>query len=212
VSSSRRRDDGRSRPPLDRVPDGVTRTARDTATSVGALLMIGLCLFLVSGAWPPLVAVESGSMAPHLQKGDLVFVADPGRVSPENEIADTGVVTAAGARDADHRSFDGYGSVVVYEHPRVDLRIVHRARFWVDAGENWYGRANPEYLRADSCRELANCPAPHAGFITKGDANSRYDQAAGFTGPVRPESIHGVARARVPHLGRVRMLVTGALG
>ncbi|GKZ13081.1 Signal peptidase I-like protein [Haladaptatus sp. T7] len=38
---------------------------------------------------------------------------------------------------------------------------------------------------ADDCEELPNCPAPHAGFITKGDHNGEYDQVyRGIGGPM----------------------------
>lgn len=60
------------------------------------------------------------------------------------------------------------------------------------AGENWYSRADPRYIGdASSCAELANCPAPHDGWVTLGDANQRYDQAAGRTSHVRVEWVRG---------------------
>ena len=37
------------------------------------IFLIGGILFGVSGAWPPLVAIESESMEPNLHQGDLVF-------------------------------------------------------------------------------------------------------------------------------------------
>jgi|APHM01.1.fsa_nt_gi Signal peptidase I len=55
---------------------------RELVTSVGTVLLVGALLFAASGVWPPLVAVESGSMEPHMSKGDLVFVADNGRYAP----------------------------------------------------------------------------------------------------------------------------------
>jgi len=83
----------------------------------------------------------------------------------------------------------------------------------VDDGENWYDRADPAVLDADSCDELRNCPAPHAGFITKGDneaTNDYYDQAKGLSSPVKPEWVRGTAQYRVPYLGWVRLTVSGA--
>ena len=41
------------------------------------IFLIGGILFGVSGAWPPLVAIESESMEPNLHQGDLVFVLIP---------------------------------------------------------------------------------------------------------------------------------------
>jgi len=200
--------------PLGRVLEadaGPLLVLRETGVSALAVLAVGLLLFGVSGVWPPMVAVESGSMTPHMQKGDLVFVTEPGRYAPAAATTgDTGVVTYRRGVETGYRSFGDYGSVVVYDDPgRIGPPIIHRARFHVEAGENWYGRANKEYVAADSCEELRNCPADHAGFITKGDSNARYDQAMGISEPVRAEWVTGVARIRVPLLGWIRLWLTG---
>jgi signal peptidase len=179
---------------------------REVGTSVGAVVLVGLVLFGVSGVWPPMVAVESGSMEPHMHKGDLVFITEPGRFTPDAAYERTGVVTAETGTDVGYRTFGGPGSVVVYDDPgRGGPPIIHRAEFYVEEGENWYDRADPEYVSADSCSELRNCPAPHAGFITKGDANGRYDQVSGIAEPVKPSWITGIARVRIPYLGWVRL-------
>lgn len=39
------------------------------------LAVVAATLFAVSGVWPPMVAVESGSMAPSLRTGDLVVAS-----------------------------------------------------------------------------------------------------------------------------------------
>jgi signal peptidase len=187
---------------------------REAASSALAVGMVGMLLFAVSGVWPPLVAVESGSMEPHMEKGDLVFVMEEHRLSPDYSVADTGVVTAASADDQTYRKFGGAGDVIVYK-PYGNSRqtpVIHRAHFWVDAGENWYAKANPEFVDAQNCEQLRNCPAPHAGFITKGDnelTNDYYDQARGISSPVRPAWVRGTAEYRVPFLGWVRLTVSG---
>lgn len=184
---------------------------REMLTSVLAVAAIGLLLFAVSGVWPPMVAVESGSMEPHMEKGDLIFITEPGRFVPGAAHDDTGVVTYEAGEEADYRTFGSYGSVIIYDNPdSFGPPIIHRARFWVDEGENWYSKANPEYVRADSCEELRYCPAPHAGFITKGDNNNEYDQANGISAPVKPEWVQGVARIRIPYLGWIRLGFSGA--
>ncbi|MFA1609781.1 S26 family signal peptidase [Halobellus rubicundus] len=185
---------------------------RETLYSALAVLAVGLLLFAISGVWPPMVAVESGSMEPHMQRGDLIFVTEPQRFTPGYAHDDTGVVTVEIGDERGYRSFGGNGSVVIYDPPtRRGSPIIHRAHFYVEEGENWYDEADPSYMRAGDCEQLANCPAPHAGFITKGDANGRYDQASDIAGPVRPEWIRGTARFRVPYLGYVRLKLAGAL-
>ncbi|MFU1781132.1 S26 family signal peptidase [Haloarcula japonica] len=189
-------------------PGGLMYVA-DIVSSAGSVLLVGMLLFAVSGVWPPLVAIESPSMDPHIKEGDLVFVMEEERFSGPGD--HEGVVTAAS--DESYRTFQQPGDVIVYE-PDGNSRqtpIIHRSMLWVDAGENWYDRANQTYVgSADSCDELQNCPAPHAGFITKGDnkvTNNRYDQVGSppISDPVKPGWVVGTAEIRVPLLGQVRL-------
>ncbi len=183
---------------------------REMLSSVGIVLVIGLILFGVSGVWPPMVAVESGSMEPNMEVGDLVFVTEPGRIAPDAADNDIGVVTHEAGETADYRTFGSYGSVVIYRPPgRTASPIIHRAMFHVEEGENWYDRADDRYHSAADCGELNHCPAPHDGFITLGDNNGAYDQANGLAAPVKADWVTGVARVRVPYLGYVRLIATG---
>ena len=185
---------------------------RETLYSTLGVIAVGLLLFAISGVWPPMVAVESGSMQPEMQRGDLIFVTEPERFTPDYADEGTGIVTVEVGTDEGYRSFGGNGSVIIYDPPdRAGSPIIHRAHFRVEAGENWYDRANSVYLNADDCESLANCPAPHDGFITKGDANARYDQASNIAGPVRPGWIQGTARLRIPYLGYIRLRLAGLL-
>ena len=197
-----------------RTENGAVMFLREAASSALTVAMVGMLLFAVSGVWPPLVAVESGSMQPNMEKGDLVFVMDEDRFSPEYAHADTGIVPAYAAEAEEFRKFGGDGDVIVYEPGGNDRTtpVIHRVHFWVDDGENWYDRANGDYVNADSCDDLRNCPAPHAGFITKGDnavTNNYYDQARGISSPVKPAWIRGSAEYRIPYLGWVRLTVAG---
>ncbi|WP_128905023.1 S24/S26 family peptidase [Halorubrum amylolyticum] len=190
--------------------EGPLMWVREMLSSVAIVLVIGLILFGVSGVWPPMVAVESGSMEPNMEVGDLVFVTEPGRLAPDAADNDIGVVTHEGGEAADYRTFGSYGSVVIYRPPgRTASPIIHRAMFRVEEGENWYDRADDRYHSAADCGELNHCPAPHDGFITLGDNNGEYDQANGLAAPVRADWVTGVARVRVPYLGYVRLIATG---
>ncbi|MFC6824426.1 S26 family signal peptidase [Halopelagius fulvigenes] len=185
---------------------------RDFLQTVAAVLLVGLLLFGATGVWPPMVAVESPSMEPHMTKGDLVVVTEADRfAAPAAD--EHGVVTVESSRG--YARFAEPGDVIVYDAPQIPgSPIIHRARFHVSAGENWYDRANPDYLPAgaDDCEELVNCPAPHGGYITKGDNNEMYDQVTGIAdeaGPVRAEWVVAKAQVRVPYLGYVRLLLSG---
>ena len=192
---------------------------RDVLTSVAIVLAIGLLLFTISGVWPPMVAVESGSMEPNMERGDLIFIVDNGRFVPEGAIdtpeGSTGIVPADVAAERDRTTFDRPGDVIVFR-PNGNAGqtpIIHRAMLWVEGGENWYDRADPDATGgAEDCAALNHCPAPHAGFITKGDnevTNANYDQASRLSAPVRPEWVVGTAELRVPYLGHVRLLFSG---
>ncbi|WP_277542367.1 S26 family signal peptidase [Haloarcula laminariae] len=200
-------DDG---PPSSRdEPPQFVQYGMDIVGSAGAVLLVGLLLFAVSGVWPPLVAIESASMDPHIEKGDLVFVMEEERFAGPNAVH--GVVT--NQRGDEYVRFEQRGDVIVYNPDGNERRtpIIHRAMLYVEDGENWYSRAEPEFIGgADNCSELANCPAPHAGFITKGDnqlSNRKYDQVGSdpISEPVKPEWVIGTAEYRVPLLGEIRL-------
>ncbi|MEF8882597.1 MAG: S26 family signal peptidase [Halapricum sp.] len=207
---------GRARP--DSTPNGGDSGsnwklyAYDLLSSVGIVILIGALLFTASGIWPPMVAVESGSMEPVMEKGDLVFVMEADRF-PGPGAHESGVVTANAGAETGYEKFDGTGDVIVYQPNGDDHRtpVIHRAMFWVEEGENWVEKANSEYLgRYSSCEganSVPNCPAPHAGFITKGDANGQYDQVNGIArrGPVKPAWVIGTAEYSIPYLGNIRL-------
>ena len=177
---------------------------RDVVTSVGAVVLIGLYIFTISGVWPPMVAIESGSMEPNMSKNDLIFVMETDRFHPEAAHGETGVVTARAGEESNYEQFGESGDVIIY-NPRGNTEvtpIIHRAMFWVEEGENWCDRANDEYISGtERCSE-----APHAGFITKGDNNPTYDQTgSGNLTPVKPKWVVGTAEVQIPGLGWLRL-------
>jgi len=183
---------------------------RDVLVSLVVVAAVGGLLFAASGVWPPLVAVESDSMDPHLQKGDLVLVVEEGRFAPEFAAGGTGIVTAEQGAAKDYHRFGGPGDVIVYQPYGSDSAtpIIHRAHLYVEEGENWYDRADKDVTNADSCEELDGCPAPTDGFVTKGDnpnTNNYYDQERGISSVVEPDWVRGTATVRIPWLGWIRL-------
>lgn len=203
-------DGGGASGPIDWVlrGDGAGATFfREFVGSALVVVLIGLLLFAISGVWPPMVAVESGSMEPRMERGDLVFVMDDDRFEPDVSIGETGIATYRSSLESGYKKFGTYGDVIIYRQDgsQRSTPIIHRARFWVNESENWYTKANESFLDGNSCESIANCPAPHDGFVTKGDNNNRYDQVSGISSPVKPGWIKGTAELRIPWLGHVRL-------
>jgi len=77
----------------------------------------------------------------------------------------------------------------------VTTPIMHRAISWVEKGE-----------------EMTNGePAPHEGYITRGDNNPSPDQSGLGIEPVRPEWVICVARLRIPYLGHLFKGIDGTV-
>ncbi|MDS0476170.1 S26 family signal peptidase [Natrinema sp. 1APR25-10V2] len=191
---------------------------RDVLSSVAIVAVVGLLLFGISGIWPPLVAVESGSMEPHMERGDLIFITEEGRFAGDGAVQGTGVVTYEQGKESGYRKYGKAGDVIVFK-PNGSERttpVIHRAHFWVEDNESWVEtKASEEIVGDATCEEIASCPAPHAGFITKGDNNAGYDQlrrSGARTTVVKPEWITGKAKVRIPWLGHVRLTFDKLLG
>ena len=181
---------------------------RDVGASLGAVALIGFYLFAISGVWPPMVAIESGSMEPNMNVNDLVFVMEADRFQPGDAQGDTGVVTAEKGDETGYTQFGDSGDVIVFapNGNTDETPIIHRAMFWVEEGEDWTERADDAYLgSASSCADLEHtCPAPNDGFITKGDHNQVYDQVQ-RNDPVKSEWVIGTAEVQIPGLGWFRL-------
>src|SRR6056297_3209066 len=90
---------------------------RETASTALVVGLVGLVLFGASGIWPPMVAVESPSMEPHMERGDLVFVMEEHRLAPAfatDATEETGVVPQRVGEREGFRKSGGYGDVIVY--------------------------------------------------------------------------------------------------
>lgn len=188
------------------VPPERTEQLRSLVPALAVLTVVGFAL-VASGVWPPFVAVESGSMQPQLERGDLVYVTATDRFDPASASA-AGVVTHAAAPE--YRRFGERGDVLVFDPPSREGLVIHRAHLHVERGENWYGEADPDSLpdSVDGCRDLAHCPAPHDGYVTKGDANAYYDQV-GWVSVVRESWVLGKGQVAVPWVGYLRLLLAG---
>jgi len=154
--------------------------------------------FLFSGVWPPFVNVISDSMEPNVNTGDMVYIVDNERYTNNS--------LYGGVHTSEHQSRDSFnkkGDVIVF-YPNgheSEVPVIHRAKFYVEEGEDWTDRGKSSYLSNSDCSEITHCPAPNSGLITKGDNNNYYDQAGQISSPVKEDWIVGRASYRIPYLG-----------
>ncbi len=172
------------------------KVVEDFVTSAVAVVGIAFILWAVAGIWPPLVAVESGSMEPHMHRGDLIYLVDDSKFVPEDAETVHGVVTYDEGSETGYKTFGNYGDVIVYQPNGRNgaTPVIHRAVEYVEEGEKWNGSNGVQ-------------TAQHSGFVTKGDNNRMYDQEAGISQVVKSDWVVGKAKVRVPHLGRIRLLL-----
>jgi|Deesub1362B_J571_1020462.scaffolds.fasta_scaffold00429_12 signal peptidase len=148
-------------------------------TVIPSALIVGIIL-LISGTYPVFAVVYSDSMVPNLERGDVVFLMKSDVISYEK------------GKELNYVSFGNYGDVIVYR-PNGDSKrmpIIHRAMFWIEKGE---------IIPNDGI-------APNSGFVTKGDANSAYDQPF-ISSPVKEKWIIGVAKFRIPKVGIIYLKI-----
>ncbi len=166
---------------------------RDIIFMISVVVIFASASKLALGLWTPMVAVESGSMLPHIHIGDIIFVESIDR---------TNIITYETGKQIGYKSFGDYGDVILYRKygSKSETPIIHRAMYYVEKGEPmWAGGP----------------PAPHAGYITKGDNNNGYDQQGdiSYLQPVKKEWIIGVARFyRIPLAGYVSLIPRKLLG
>jgi signal peptidase len=158
------------------------------------VLALFLALVLFSGVWPPFAAVQTGSMAPQLQTGDLVYIVDEKRFQNGTEGGNSAPVDK--------------GEIIAFQPPSSRKMVIHRAVTDVEKGENWVDQVNKSYLTAENCADQRFCPAPYTGYITKGDANQLVDQARGEIPVIRPTWIRGEAAFHIPYLGLIHTCTT----
>lgn len=166
---------------------------RDLVSVLLIVVILSSISYIALGRTAPMVAVESESMYPNIHIGDLIVTENIDR---------TQITTYETGKDTGYTSFESFGDVILFKkfgqetgHP-----IIHRAMYYVEKGDPmWNGGP----------------PAPHAGYITKGDnpkTNPAFDQqgTVSFNQPVKKEWVIAVARfSPVPVLGCISLIPRG---
>lgn len=145
--------------------------------------------------------VTSDSMAPNIQTGDVVVLSDTDPLAP---IFDPKVHAQLNGNTTVQK-FNQHGSVIAFKSNVSETPVVHRVFYRVDKGENWIDGINtytgPSYtIEPGVCQKIKHCPAPHSGYITKGDNNTLPDQLQGME-IINKSNIIGVAHFRIPSIG-----------
>jgi signal peptidase len=137
---------------------------------------ISLLSQLILGVWTPMVAVESGSMVPNLNIGDIIVVQGASRteVIPWDEAEKTG-----------YKEFNLPGDVVLYRpYGKESLNLLDQAKMLLGIAPP-ADKATPiihralRYVNKGEPMWEGGPPAPFSGYITKGDHNEVIDQQAG---------------------------------
>lgn len=170
----------------------IVSLARDLLWVAGVVGTIALILFLVCGTWPAVVTIESGSMIPNMNIGDLVVVVQKDRFGE--------FMTWEKGKQENVTKFNGYGDVIIYKpngmtsvHP-----IIHRAVAYAT-------NTTPlTEIRGEELRQ--NYTVSTNGYITWGDNNPVPDQFVSYPGigvpePVKDEWIVGKALFTIPLVG-----------
>lgn len=162
--------------------NGWVSTARELLWVAIVVGGIALALFLVSGTWPAVVTIESESMVPNMQVGDLVFVVSADRFGELQSWTE--------GKETGYQKFGDFGDVLIYRpndapNPPVYIPfvtqgvhpIIHRGMDSIEQGEpvpkyyNLYrGQATPvQYLPARI--ENTSLVLDDGTVITKENAN-----------------------------------------
>lgn len=172
------------------IPSAVREIA-SVLIAVGAVVAV---LLIVCGTWPAIVTIESESMVPHMNVGDLVLVVAGDRYGTLQSLEEGNV--------SGYFKFGMPGDVIIYRpNGNTELHpIIHRAMMWVEKGDQ---------IVVSSGLNTLTYTAPHEGYITKGDNNpvidqvgwSNYRNLGGPIEPVKKEWIIGKATYSVPYIG-----------
>ena len=150
--------------------------AKDIIFVVVVVAAISIISQVAVGLWTPMVAVESGSMVPNLNIGDIIIVQGASR---------TEVIPWDEAEQKGYQAFNKPGDVILYRpYGKESLNLLDqfKALLGISLG---YDKATPIIHRAlahvDKGEPMwtGGPAAPFSGYITKGDHNEVIDQQAG---------------------------------
>jgi signal peptidase len=167
---------------------------------VGAIAAL---LFAVSGTWPAVVTIESESMVPHMNVGDLVFVVQADRFGPLQSWTE--------GKETGYTKFGDYGDIIIYKpnggtkaqipvisnipvigdiisqmlgaHP-----IIHRAMVYEKANSTLVAYVNPSGGKHSPTSYI---PITKDNFTAQGSIIPSQNPDIGFIVPLNSTDSHG---------------------
>ncbi|MEF8831993.1 MAG: S26 family signal peptidase [Candidatus Thermoplasmatota archaeon] len=200
------------------MAETIREIGKDVLISLVVLGIILGSLYLISGRWPPMVVVESGSMM-HSEESQI-GVIDPGDIVLVQERDKEDITTYVEGKATGYRQYGQYGDVIIFE-PDGNKRktpIIHRAVLYLeendsvegsfdvpslkqlDYGTDWH-TSEGDYLGIEGTLTLYDygykgndlridlSDLNQGGYITKGDNNDEIDQQQGHINPISSEPI-----------------------
>jgi len=148
---------------------------RDFLFVLAVVIIFASVSKIALGLYTPMVAVESGSMIPHIQIGDIIFIESAQRAE---------IITNEAGKEMDYSSFSDMA--MSYYTNLKEKRELH----------NYSSRHVLCRKRRSHVDERTTCP--YAGYITKGDnskTNAAYDQqgSISYLQPIKKEWVIGKA-------------------
>ncbi len=212
---------------------------RDVLISVAVILALFLALYFYTQKYPPLVVVESGSMA-HGEESELGVIDQGDLVLIKKVDSPKDLTTWGQGKKDDYKTYSDYGDVIIYfkNGHTDDTPIIHRAIAYIkfnetakdDEGNTQRYFDVPEFdiyhvtvihinivQRGRPVSIVYKPEQPFDGYITKGDNNGNADQ--GPTGlndnqgkdvqQVKIDWVDGVARGEIPWYGLIKLKLSG---
>src|SRR5919197_4253410 len=104
---------------------------RDALIAAVIVVVVLAGLYAYAGVWPPLVVVESSSMA-HSNLESSLGVIDTGDMVFQQEAATRDkVITYVEGRASSYSTYGDFGDVIIFRQPRDAVPIIHRAIMYV---------------------------------------------------------------------------------
>ena len=200
---------------------------KDFVVALIIFCIIISCMYAYTQVWPPLVVIESDSMAHQNAPFGKVGTIDPGDFTFVRRIYDrTDIVTYFQGKRTGYKTYNDYGDVIIFmkNGHKEDTPVIHRAMMWVEVnitgGKLRYDIPELEVYGVEKITiteiNLINFDPKslHSGFVTKGDNNKRCDQGGGildmYNRPVeliQPDWVIGKSVGEIPWFGLIKLSI-----